>query len=117
MFGSRGSPSYDRHWAKRRAVQLAQEPLCKMCLDDGALTPATVADHITPHRGDARLFYGPLQSLCKRHHDSHKRQSEVRGFGSHVGSDGFPSDPAHPWYTGRREKEVGKQSGGQRKPA
>jgi 5-methylcytosine-specific restriction protein A len=57
-------------------LQLCREPLCRMCRP--RLTPATVADHEAPHRGDAVLFWDPdnLQSLCKRCHDGDKQRIE-----------------------------------------
>ena len=68
-------------WQRRRAAQLASEPLCCMCTDNGKVTPATIADHIVPHRGDWGLFVsGELQSLCKFHHDSTKRIEENARF-------------------------------------
>jgi len=35
------------------------------------VAPATVVDHIEPHKGDEELFYdiNNLQSLCKSCHD------------------------------------------------
>ena len=38
---------------------------------DSKLTPATVVDHIIPHRGDKRLFWDEKnwQPLCKDCHD------------------------------------------------
>jgi hypothetical protein len=32
------------------------EPLCRLCLEAGRVTPATVADHLEPHRGDFTAF-------------------------------------------------------------
>ena len=64
-------------WQRRRAHQLASEPLCRMCAAAGKVTPATIADHVIPHRGDWTLFAGgELQSLCKFHHDSTKQAAE-----------------------------------------
>ncbi|MBY6113306.1 HNH endonuclease [Mameliella alba] len=41
--------------------------------------PATIADHVVPHREDHGAFwYGPLQSLCKHCHDSKKQRAERR---------------------------------------
>ncbi len=68
-------------WQRRRAHQLASEPLCRMCADTGKVISATIADHVTPHRGDWSLFAsGELQSLCKFHHDSTKRIEENTHF-------------------------------------
>jgi hypothetical protein len=70
-------------WQRRRLAQLTAEPLCAICLKEGRVTAATVADHVTPHRGNADLFWnGPLQSLCDeapwRCH-SRVKQLEERG--------------------------------------
>ncbi len=62
---------YDRKWEKARKAFLRRNPLCAACTAEGKLTPATVVDHIIPHRGDKRLFWdeGNWQPLCKKHHD------------------------------------------------
>jgi len=41
------------------------------CRSYERLTPATVVDHIIPHRGDERLFWDETnwQPLCKQCHD------------------------------------------------
>jgi hypothetical protein len=68
-----------------------------MCEARGIVTPATVADHMTPHRGNWNEFLlGKLQSLCSECHDREKQRIEVRGFGSAIGDDGWPLDPNHP---------------------
>jgi 5-methylcytosine-specific restriction enzyme A len=62
----------------RRLAQLGAEPLCSMC-PDWSRQPATIADHITPHREDHGLFwFGALQSLCKTCHDIKKQRVERR---------------------------------------
>ena len=86
---------YDRRWRKR---QLEEHPLCKLCLDiHRVVTPATVADHVTPHGGDPVLFEGPLQSLCKECHDSWKQSIENGGHIKGCDLRGMPLDPRHPW--------------------
>jgi hypothetical protein len=36
-----------------------------MCLSEGKIVAARIADHIEPHRGDPIKFWtGALQSLC-----------------------------------------------------
>ena len=45
-----------KQWKALRKYQLAREPLCRMCGASGRLTPATVVDHVTPHKGDYGLF-------------------------------------------------------------
>ena len=67
-------------WLKRRAGQLATEPLCRMCRASGLVTRATVADHVVPHREDPERFWnGALQSLCASCHSSTKQREESRG--------------------------------------
>ena len=62
-----------------------------MCQEQGLITPATVCDHIEPHRGDVAAFWrGPFQSLCKTHHDGAKQQYEVTGKMRGCDTDGYP---------------------------
>jgi 5-methylcytosine-specific restriction endonuclease McrA len=79
-------------WQKKRKAQIAKEPLCRFCMDRGQVTPARIADHIEPHRGDLdKFWYGKLQSLCKRCHDSDKQRIERGGKPKPViGDDGWP---------------------------
>lgn len=81
-----------RRWKQRRADQLRAHPLCRMCLDEGRPTPATIADHVKPHKGDYELFWnGVLQSLCKHHHDSDKALIEAgKAPRQRFGADGWP---------------------------
>lgn len=96
-------------WQKLRAHQLAAEPLCRFCADAGRLTPASVVDHIEPHRGDLDLFFrvSNLQSLCdaepwrchskiKQIEERHAEADKRRGYSTEIGLDGWPVDPAHP---------------------
>jgi HNH endonuclease len=86
-----------RRWLRLRRMQLRSHPLCVICEKQGRLTPATVADHIEPHRGSLYLFwYGALQSLCKQCHD---RKTRSPGFSADIGEDGWPVDPKHTVYT------------------
>ena len=79
--GMQGSPYrklYDWRWRKERVSHLAHNPLCVMCLAEGRIEAATVVDHITPHKGNMRLFLDKAnrQSLCKPHHDKDKQALE-----------------------------------------
>ena len=62
---------YDGRWRRARALFLRKYPLCVGCIRENQLTPATVVDHIIPHRGDERLFWDQSnwQPLCKACHD------------------------------------------------
>ena len=62
---------YDARWRKARRAFLSRNPLCAKCYAEGYLVPATVVDHIQPHRGDVNKFWDASnwQALCKRCHD------------------------------------------------
>ena len=66
---------YDSKWQRYRLTYLAAHPTCDMCPK-----PATVVDHIQPHRGNHRLFWSSKnhQSLCTHCHNSHKQSIERR---------------------------------------
>lgn len=81
-------------WQKHRARFLALNPLCVMCAKEGRTTPARVADHLIPHRGDETAFWtGELQALCFTHHNSDKQRVERGGKARvAIGRDGWPID-------------------------
>lgn len=64
---------YTTAWDKARAAFLAKHPKCAKC---GA--PATVVDHVTPHRGDMKVFWDRTrwQPLCTHCHSSRKQSEE-----------------------------------------
>jgi 5-methylcytosine-specific restriction endonuclease McrA len=70
-----------------------------MCEQQGMLTPATVVDHVIPHRGDMELFWreGNHQALCKLHHDGAKKSEETTGKTRGCDTSGVPIDPSHHW--------------------
>lgn len=87
-----------KRWRKLRRTQLDQFPLCQMCAKHGRVEPATVVDHVDPHRGDMdKFWYGKLQSLCKHCHDSHKKRLENGGGEIGCDTEGFPIDQNHHW--------------------
>lgn len=89
-------------WRRVRKDQLRKEPLCRACKRQGIATPATVCDHVDPHKGDLLKFWrGPFQSLCKNHHDSYKQQLERRGFDVEIDASGWPVDGKHPAHKKR----------------
>jgi 5-methylcytosine-specific restriction endonuclease McrA len=90
-------------WQRLRAYQLLEHPLCAICARKGLVEPASVVDHVDPHRGDWMKFCtGKLQSLCKTCHDGEKRTIEIRGYSTEIGIDGWPVDPEHPAYHRRQ---------------
>jgi len=80
--GSAAQRGYDRRWRKARLEHLAGEPLCRLCLAAGQVTPATVVDHIEPPESPQDpLFWRRTnwQSLCKPHHDAKTLRQSVPG--------------------------------------
>lgn len=69
---------YTRRWGKVRAAWLADHPLCAECERQGRLTPATVVDHIKPHRGDPVLFWDETnyESKCAACHNAKTARGE-----------------------------------------
>lgn len=68
-----------RPWRRIRAAQLRREPLCRKCLAQSLLTPATDVDH---EDGDSsNNAESNLQSLCRSCH-SRKTAQENGGFGN-----------------------------------
>src|SRR5689334_15702372 len=75
--GSARERGYNTRWEKARKTYLMRNPLCVMCQKEGRVTPATVVDHIVPHKGDTALFWDTennWQPLCKPHHDRDKQR-------------------------------------------
>ncbi|MBA7602416.1 hypothetical protein ES703_09505 [subsurface metagenome] len=62
---------YNYRWQKVRKMYLRENPLCVECLKKGIITPATVVDHIEPHKGDYEKFWDEnnMQSLCEKCHN------------------------------------------------
>lgn len=66
---------YDSKWDRERGVYLAVHRTCVKCPN-----PATVVDHIVPHKGDMKLFWDRKnwQALCASCHSSRKQREERR---------------------------------------
>ncbi|ALC92070.1 HNH endonuclease [Bacillus sp. FJAT-18017] len=81
--GTAAQRGYDSRWRKTRLGYLKKYPLCVHCQQEEKHIPATVVDHIIPHKGDKQLFWDKnnWQPLCKRHHDI-KTAKEDGGFGN-----------------------------------
>lgn len=70
---------YDYKWQKASKKFLKAHPFCEYCKKESRLVKATVVDHITPHRGEQKLFWDESnwQALCKKCHDQ-KTMTEDR---------------------------------------
>ena len=97
-----GKRGYGSRWQKYRARYLREHPLCVMHSVLGQVVPASVVDHIEPHKGDHKLFWDPKnhQALCKRCHDKHKQRLERSGKLNGCNQSGVPLDPNHHWNKG-----------------
>jgi 5-methylcytosine-specific restriction endonuclease McrA len=75
---STAARGYGARWQRERVEYLIANPLCVMCLELGVYVPATVVDHVTPHEGNALLFWdrGNWQGLCVTCHSKHKQKAE-----------------------------------------
>lgn len=83
--GSAHERGYGAKWQQASKAWLRVHPLCQCpeCKSgELRMTIATVVDHITPHRGDMRLFWDSdnWQSMSKPCHDR-KTAREDGGFG------------------------------------
>ena len=78
--GTAHQRGYDAEWKKHRDQFLLEHPLCVECRRKGYVMPATVVDHIVPHKGDKDLFWDKTnwQPLCETHHNI-KTATEDRG--------------------------------------
>ena len=76
-----------KRWQAERREQLRKNPLCSDYFGVHGISkePATIVDHIKPHKGDKVLFWDPnnRQSMCKPCHDR-KTVEEDGGFGRKV---------------------------------
>lgn len=85
-----------------RQIWLNRHPFCQCPHHYGLKIPATVVDHIKPHKGDARLFFNTnnLQSMTKECHDRYKQSMEKGGKGFDQGCDaqGNPLNRDSRWY-------------------
>ena len=76
--GSARERGYTTAWDKARAAFLRQHPICEECARQGRLTPATVVDHIVPHRGNRQRFWDRdnWQALCSACHAAKTARGE-----------------------------------------
>lgn len=83
----------NKRWRRLREQQLRREPCCRMCAQMGKDEPATVCDHVEPHKGDPVKFWqGPFQSLCARCDARFKQRLERGRETKAIGDDGWPVD-------------------------
>ena len=71
---------YNSKWRRLSKVYLRKHPMCVRCLQQGRYVPATVVDHIIPHRGTPALMWDESnwQALCKPCHDKKTGNEDSR---------------------------------------
>jgi 5-methylcytosine-specific restriction protein A len=93
--GTAQERGYTSRWSKARTTFLRKNPLCENCRIGGRVVPASVVDHIIPHKlkeaidsGDEQRITQARQifwnsdnwaSLCKPCHDSVAQSCERNG--------------------------------------
>jgi len=67
-------------WEKLSQLQRIKQPVCEMCLEQGIIKQADVADHIIPIRDDWSKRYDTdnLQSLCIYHNNVKGREERAK---------------------------------------
>lgn len=74
---------HSKRWRTEREAFLHEHPLCMECQHHDVIRPASVVDHIDPHRGDETVFWdrNRWQALCA---SCHGRKTAVQdgGFGN-----------------------------------
>lgn len=80
--GTSHQRGYDARWNKARIEHLDEHPLCVDCGKREYVMPATVVDHIVPHKGNDELFWdrSNWQSLCKPCHDRKTATEDMGGW-------------------------------------
>ncbi len=63
---SAAARGYGARWRRESKEHLAANPWCVPCQRVGHRTPATMVDHVKPHKGDVQLFWDKSnwQSSC-----------------------------------------------------
>jgi 5-methylcytosine-specific restriction protein A len=79
--GSSRQRGYDTRWQKASASNLRDHPLCAYCELEGRVTPATLTDHLYPHRVFEGTFWRKdwWVASCKPCHDGMKQAVERLG--------------------------------------
>lgn len=71
---------YDARWRKLRLIVLNEEPLCRICRENGRVVAAHHVDHITPLVNGGTHDRDNLQPLCVAcHNRKTKADNAVQG--------------------------------------
>jgi 5-methylcytosine-specific restriction enzyme A len=95
-------------WERRSKLNLRMFPLCAECKRQGRTQEANLSHHVDAYResySELEFWYGKLESLCFSCHAIHHGYNLPRAFETDIGLDGFPTDPAHPFWIESRKQE------------
>lgn len=92
-------------WQRLRQAKLAEEPLCRLCLEGGRLVPAEHVDHVTPinQGGDPLPPLAGLDALCASCHSRKTYHVDTRKAAIPSGprvdpATGLPAEGGHWWH-------------------
>lgn len=87
---SQGIRIRGRKGVELRKRRLRNEPLCRMCKDEGRVRAATVVDHVKPLALGGTDTDDNCRSLCREHHDQVTREEFGHKQRVTIGADGWP---------------------------
>jgi 5-methylcytosine-specific restriction protein A len=80
-----------RRGVELRRRRLHDEPLCRICKDEGRVTASTVPDHITPLAQGGEDVDCNIRCLCDDCHDRVTREAFGHKARIDIGPDGWPT--------------------------
>jgi len=79
-----------RRGVELRKRRLRNEPLCRLCKEEGRVTASTVPDHIKPLAHGGTDTDDNIRCLCDDHHDRVTREQFGHRPRLKIGADGWP---------------------------
>ena len=84
---------YGRQHRQLREQLLREEPLCRICVAKGRVTPATIADHVKPiSQGGAIHDINNLQPVCFDCHNDKTLRDQGKRVRARISPSGWPEE-------------------------
>jgi 5-methylcytosine-specific restriction enzyme A len=85
---------------------LNANPLCVCCLANGIVEPASMVDHVVPHKGNMNVFWNSIdwQSLCDWCHKAIKASVEYSWINGKAGQASLRLNRKHPDWRAPSER-------------